>query len=360
MVPEPVAETAESKSGASVLALVIGGIVAGAIGFFGASFAPSPTPEFDTTALDAGISANADAISALGDEIAALQNAPGSDPSALEDQLASITQSLETITAGLADVEAGLNESAAQFEAQATALDDRVLALETAVPAASELASGDDLAALRERIAEMTSAAQDQLATAQTEAASVARAAEEARLAAEAEAEELRAAAEAREAELQALAERQAALIDLKAAVEAGTPFGEYLDALDTPPDILAAHAEDGVPTIVALKESFPAVARAALAQSNLAGDDASAGERFSAFLKSRTNARSLTPQEGSGPDAILSRAEAALGGGDLRGTVEELNGLTGGGEAAVADWLEQANIRLSALEAIDQLSATN
>ena len=239
-------------------------------------------------------------------------------------------------------------------------MDARLLALETAVPSADALASGDELAALRERIAEMTAAAENQLATTQTEAASVARAAEEARLAAEAEAEELRAAAEAREAELQVMAARQAALIDLKAAIEAGAPFAEPLGALEEVPDVLAANAETGVPTILALQEGFPAAARAALAQSTLVGEDASAGERFAAFLRSRTNARSQRPRDGADPDAILSRAEATVGEGDLRGALAELEALSGDGQAALAEWLEQANTRLAASEAVDQLSATN
>lgn len=350
----------ETKSGASIAALVVGGIVAGAVGFFGASLAPAPPmPEFDTSALDAGITANADAVAALVEEVAAFEATPVTDLSVVEDQLASITQSLDTITTRLASVETALSETTEDLGAKVTALDDRILLLETAAPSANASSSGE-LAALRERIAEMTAAAEEQLAAAQLDAASVARAAEEARLAAEAEAAELRAAAEAKEAELQAAAERQAAFIDLKSAIEAGAPFAEFLGVLDPVPEVLATHAEAGVPTILALQESFPDAARAALAQSDLVEEGASAGERFSAFLRSRTNARSLTPQDGDGPDAVLSRAEASLGGGDLRGALSELDALGDSGKAAMSGWMDQANTRLSAIAAIDQLSATN
>ncbi|MEL7206138.1 MAG: mitofilin family membrane protein, partial [Pseudomonadota bacterium] len=240
------------------------------------------------------------------------------------------------------------------------ALDTRILALETAVPAAGELASGDELAALRERIAEMMASAEAQLNTARDEAAQISKAAEDARLAAEAEVEAAKKAAAAREAELEAAAQRQESLISLKAAVEAGAPFDEIVATLDNVPDVLMASAETGVSTVQSLQQSFPDIARTALAQSSTVSEDASPGERLSAFFQQRVNARSLTPQEGDSPDAILSRAEAILNQGDLSGALTELEALPDGGKAALASWIETAQNRIAALEAVDQLSATN
>ncbi len=362
-VSEPVAaaqtETAASGGGASALSLVFGGIVAGAIGFFAASLAPEPpVPEFDATELNEGLATNAASVAAIEAEIAELRGA--TDVGGLEGELSAVTQSVDGLSQTIAGIEAQIADVASRVEAQATDLDARILALETAVPAASDLATGDELAALRERIATMVSDAETQLAAAEAEAARIAGAAEEARLQAEAEAAEAQAAAEAREAELQAMAERQAALISLKSAVEAGAPFGDLLGSLEAVPDVLSAHAETGIPTIQSLQKGFPEAARAALARSDLVAEDASAGERFTAFLNRRTNARSLTPQEGDGPDAVLSRAEGRLGAGDLRAALSELESLPGEGKAALADWLEQANTRLSAIDAINELSATN
>ena len=50
-------------------------------------------------------------------------------------------------------------------------------------------------------------------------------------------------------------------------AIENGAPFADDLDALDPTmvPEALAARAEDGVPTLLALQDSFPDVARRAL-----------------------------------------------------------------------------------------------
>ena len=68
--------------------------------------------------------------------------------------------------------------------------------------------------------------------------------------------------------------------------------------------------------------------------------------------------ARSLTPKDGNDPDAILSRAEAAIGSGDLNMALSELANLPEPARDAMTDWLGDAQIRLSVLEAVDSLSA--
>ena len=350
-VPPPQTEQQSAGSGVPVLAMVFGGIVAGAIGYFGSALAPKPEPApFDDSELTSGIAANTAALGDLEGSLAALRevSAPEVDLSGLEAQIGTITQSLDTLSSELTTLQTGLSESTAAFEAQANELDERVVALETAVPQAGELATEDELRALRTRIEEMTGEAEARLAEAQAEADAIAREAAEMRAAAEEEALEVTAAADAREAELQALAERQSALLDLKSAIEAGTGYAEILPALGAVPDVISANAESGVPTIKSLQESFPAVARAALSQSVTVADDASVGERLTAFINRRTNARSLTEQEGDSPDAVLSRA------------VAELDGFPEAGKAALENWLEQARTRLAAAEAVDELTATN
>ncbi|MDJ0640573.1 MAG: mitofilin family membrane protein [Paracoccaceae bacterium] len=359
----PQTEQQSAGSGVPVLAMVFGGIVAGAIGYFGSALAPKPEPApFDESELTAGIAANTAALGDLEGSLAALQevSAPEVDLSGLESQIGTIMQSLDTLTRELTTLQTGLSETTAAFEAQANELDERVVALETAVPQAGELATDDELRALRTRIEEMMGEAEARLAEAQAEADAIAQEATEMRAAAEAEALEVAAAAEAREAELQALGERQSALLDLKSAMEAGTGYAETLPALGAVPDVISANAESGIPTIKSLQESFPTVARTALSQSVTVAEDASVGERLTAFINRRTNARSLTEQEGDSPDAVLSRAEARLGEGDLAAAVAELDSLPEAGKAALEDWLEQARTRLTAVEAVDELTATN
>ena len=89
-----------------------------------------------------------------------------------------------------------------------------------------------------------------------------------------------------------------------------------------TVPDALSAPAKEGVADPgVALRSSFAPAARTALADAR----DADKTTGLVAFLQRQTGARSVTPQEGDSPDAVLSRAEAALAGGDVAAALSEL-----------------------------------
>jgi hypothetical protein len=76
------------------------------------------------------------------------------------------------------------------------------------------------------------------------------------------------------------------------------------------------------------------------------------------AFLRVQTGARSLQPREGTDPDAVLSRAEAAVKGGDVAASLTELAGLPAQGQAAMADWSARAKVYLAAHEALAGLAA--
>ncbi len=162
------------------------------------------------------------------------------------------------------------------------------------------------------------------------------------------------AAAEAETARSAAL--KTTALTTLHEAVASGAPYVGALQALELtdPPEALAKHAATGVPTIAALADSFPEAARAALAAAPATG----AG--FWGFVQTQVGARSLTPQEGTTPDAILSRAEAAVKAGDLPRALEELAALPPESQAALADWTATARDRMAAEQALSTLpSAT-
>jgi hypothetical protein len=62
-----------------------------------------------------------------------------------------------------------------------------------------------------------------------------------------------------------------------------------------------------------ALQAAFPDAARETLRLSREISAQDGWGDRLVDFLASQTGARPLTPQEGDGVDAILSRAEFAL-----------------------------------------------
>ena len=153
----------------------------------------------------------------------------------------------------------------------------------------------------------------------------------------------------------------QAALTRVVTAVENGETFAPALGALEEVapvevPDALRSAAAEGVPSMATLRENFPDAARAALAaaraevpESDVAG--------IGGFLRRQLSARSVTPREGSDPDAVLSRAEAALRGNDLETALTELGGLPDAARSAMQGWLDGAQARKDASDAAKALS---
>jgi hypothetical protein len=175
---------------------------------------------------------------------------------------------------------------------------------------------------------------------------------EEAR-AAQSALEESRAQTEAAEAE----ARRGAALAALSAGLEAGAPFEAELAALGSEPsEALARAAAGGVPTLAGLRDTFPEASRAALAAAREAG--AADTDGLGGALRSFFSVRSTAPREGEDPDAVLSRAEAALAGGRLEEALSEIAALPEPARAALADWTAGAEARAAALAALDALRA--
>ncbi|WP_172298527.1 hypothetical protein [Pseudoruegeria sp. HB172150] len=181
-----------------------------------------------------------------------------------------------------------------------------------------------------------------------------------------AELESVRAtAAEAESAAQRAaqLAEARAAMTEVTAALASGGSFAEPLQEVGTlsgadVPAPLSDAAETGIPTLGALRESFPEYARRALALSTEAAADEGEISPFQAFVRTQLGARSLAPRDGNDPDAVLSRAEAALSRGDLETALTEIDALPEVGRQALADWAAQAESRRTALAAADNLAA--
>ena len=251
------------------------------------------------------------------------------------------------------DVQSGTAPSAAQAGTPAlAALSARLAAAEAALAALSprvdrvEAEATDAAAAARAA----TEAAQGASARLQSAEAEAARAQAEADAAA---AEATRAAVEARLREPEA---------GLARAIEAGEPLGSALAALAeagvAAPPALAAYAEAPPPTLAALRDRFPEAAREALAASRAAGLAAD-GTGLAGFINSQLSLRSTAPREGSDPDAILSRAEAALREGDLDGALVELVALPAPARGALAPWEAEATGLRDALAALAALPAT-
>ncbi|WP_323040092.1 mitofilin family membrane protein [Gemmobacter sp.] len=304
---------------------VLGGVVAAAIGFGLAQVVPDGWPLADTTRQ----------ISALDARIAAQ-----------DQKLAAMTPAT------------GLADRIAAVESQVGALPD---------PAAEIAALRAEIAALQQAATPELEALRAEVAQLRNDLAAVPREAGQELEALKAAAQAERQATEARAAALQAEAEATAksalargAVLRVQAALDAGGAFDTALTDLGTAgiavPAALSAHAE-GVPTLVQLQSGFPDAARAALAATQAPNPDAPLTERLGAFLKAQTGMRSVTPRAGDDPDALLSRAEAALHKGDLPAALAELDKLPPEGTAALADWRAQAMARAEAAQALATLA---
>ncbi|MEI2685427.1 MAG: mitofilin family membrane protein [Cypionkella sp.] len=142
-------------------------------------------------------------------------------------------------------------------------------------------------------------------------------------------------------------------------ALTNGSAFSDQLAQLSVPaPDVLISVSETGVPTVATLQGTFPEAARKALDAALRADMGGSWAQRAATFLRTQTGARSLTPREGSDPDAILSRAEAALTSGDLQTAMTEIAGLPKEAQEPMAEWLALAQKRLASTQAFAKLSA--
>ncbi len=158
-------------------------------------------------------------------------------------------------------------------------------------------------------------------------------------------------------------AEIEAAMRNVRAKLDNGAAFSDELavvvDAAGVDlPEALMMHAENGVPTAASLEGGFGNAASAAIRSSIKADADAGTVSGFRAFLKSQVVTRSLSPQDGDGTDAVLSRMEAGFKNGDLAATLSEAEALPAPAAEAMADWLTKARTRAEALSGFDALNA--
>ena len=313
--------------------LVLGGTIAAVLGFAAAYLGQ----QGKTTEFAATLAAQADQIATLEAEIADLPTPP--DPAPLT---AALTQAQTEIAAIQSDLAAGIS-----------GLDVRLAALEKAPNADGTLSDTAlaaweremetlraDVTAQQDRIQQIVDAATLQIDESRVEAATI-----------EQNATEAAAAATAR-----------AALSRVQAALVSGVPYDAALGDLGSAvavPDALAALAATGVPTITTLQADFPDAARAALAVARSEGLAGEEGGGLAGFLRNQFDVRSVTPQEGTTVDAILSRAEDALSQNHLSDTLAEIATLPEVVRAEMATWTSAAETRAAALAAVEGLSET-
>lgn len=177
--------------------------------------------------------------------------------------------------------------------------------------------------------------------------------------------DDIAAQAAAKEDSARAEADRaaaNAALSRITAALETGQPYQSALDALEQTgsaeiPAALRASAADGVMSSIALRDAFPATARAALAAARSADPDGETRGGIAGFLREQLGARSVQPREGTSADAVLSRAEAAVRDGRLNDALAEIETLPDAARGEMATWASRASARLDALAAARALA---
>ncbi len=160
----------------------------------------------------------------------------------------------------------------------------------------------------------------------------------------------------------------RASLNAIDVALSAGLPFSMTLDDLenagvvDIP--VALAGASGGVATMASLRADFPDAAHSAIRASIMASAGEGVFASLRAFAKAQVAGRSLTPQNGVGPDAVLSRAEAALKQGDLDQALREIEALPSAamvpeGDGSMNVWLGNATALQDALNAFVALQAS-
>lgn len=344
--PEIIRETIVEKKGGFV-PLVLGGIVAAGIGVGSAGYIfPNglpfgPKPADYTSAIEEQ-SSRIDALSA---ELAAK---PAFDASALQ---ASIADATSAVTAAQEQI-TGVAETVAAFEERLTTLE--ALPREDGISQQMENALKEMRAELNQQ-----NAALEQMAPV------------------EGELNDMRAALDAQKGELVTMiAEAQASKQDAEktardtlaragvtrilVALESGAPFADALAEVEANSDIaipeaLAQTAADGVPTLASLGDAYPNAAREALAA--VRSEDTGGG--VSSFLTRQLGVRSVAPREGDDPDAILSRVGAAVDEGRISDALEIADALPEGAKAPLAEWMAQANLRLSAAREAETLATS-
>ena len=150
----------------------------------------------------------------------------------------------------------------------------------------------------------------------------------------------------------------RAALGQMSASLETGAPFADALADFKVASDlavdgVIATAAQEGPVTLALLNETYPDAARAALGavRAQEGGDTGLGG-----FLRKQFGARSVVPREGDDPDAILSRAEATLKQGDIAGVLALIAQLPEPAQAALGDWTATAKSRLDVATAMQAL----
>jgi len=344
-MPEPAPQVAAPRRGPGFFPLVLGGVVAAGIGYGAAYLGYLPVQGAGgDAAAEADVSAALDGQAQdLSDLIARTEALEAATGEAADVDLSAVETRIETLSSDLASTSETLES-----------LSTRIEALEARPAMVVGEGGGADANAMTAALSQL----QTELANQQA--------------ANEAMTDEIRSLAqdaETRIAEAEQRAEvqvgnvaAQAALSQLMLAMDSGAPFSAALNdaasfaGVDVPAG-LEAVAQAGVPKLEELQTAFPSLAREALpvALRETAGEGAM--DRIGAFFMGQVGGRSLTPQEGDSPDAILSRSEDAVRRGALDEALSEIAALPAPVQDIFATWVSDVQSRQDATSALDSFA---
>jgi len=328
--PAPTAAPAPRR-GAGFFAPLLGGVVAACIGFAtaqyikpeGWSFPGAATGDKTQVALDA-------TRAALDDVQSKIDTLAGANKAA--EALAPRIDDVGAKVAALSDQLSALSDKVASFDQRLTEVLKAPVEAAGGATAKALSAYENEISEMRKENAQLSKSVNNMAKQAEADVG----------------------AAMDRAAEVEA----RAAMMRIDAALASGAPFdsaiGQFGDV--AVPEALKSVAAKGVETLPELQNDFPEAARAALEEARKGAAQGDVTNRVDAFLRTQLGIRSLAPREGDDPDAILSRAEAALHSGDLSDALSELDKLPDRPRQAMSAWIDAATARADALDAAQTL----
>ncbi|HAB39204.1 MAG TPA: hypothetical protein DCE52_14625 [Rhodobacteraceae bacterium] len=144
----------------------------------------------------------------------------------------------------------------------------------------------------------------------------------------------------------------------IQSAIDAGEPFSDQLNQLKKTklvevPKTLTAFANQGVSTLAMLQSTISDAARNGLAVARNATQD----NGLKGFFERQLAVRSITSREGTDPDAILSRVEAAVQSGNIEAALKEIKTLPLPAQNAMNTWAVKAQARYEVVAAANALA---
>jgi hypothetical protein len=304
--------------------MLLGGVVCVGLGYAGANFLKPegwPFPGANTTELQ-------ERLTALENALAETQTQSAQMSDAIEAVRQNSVDTVSSVDNKIAEIDLGA--TVAPIESALAAVEQRLTAVEAA-PVAEAIVSPEATAAYERQLQEMQSLLNNEVARLK-----------EAKVAAENE---------------EANAAKASAAARLQEAITTGQPYAAVLANLDMEvPDVVRNSASTGIPTLQEIATEFEGAADLAIVETAKSGSENQGW--MDRFLRTQLGLRSLTPQDGMSPDAIISRAQQAIRDNDLQTALTEISTLPDVGQAVMAGWVAHAQTRLDVTNALSAMLA--